>query len=109
MSTIDLSGYNLGELRGLQHDIEKEIKSRQHQDVRKAREQILAIAQDAGMAVEELLAAKAKISKRANGKKVKPQYQNPADSAQTWTGRGRQPRWLAERIASGKTLGDFRI
>ena len=35
MVNIDLSGYNLGELKGLQHDIEKEIKNRQHQDCRK--------------------------------------------------------------------------
>ena len=41
MANIDLSGYNLSELKGLQHDIEKELKSRQHQDLQKAREQIL--------------------------------------------------------------------
>lgn len=109
MSTIDLSGYNLGELKGLQYDIEKEIKNRQHQDVQKARAQILAIAQEAGMAVEELLAANAKKKQRAIGKQGTPQYQNPADSSQNWAGRGRQPRWLAEGIASGKTLADFRI
>lgn len=49
MANTDLSGYNLSELKGLQHDIEKEIKSRQHQDLQKAREQILAIAQEAGV------------------------------------------------------------
>jgi DNA-binding protein H-NS len=109
MSTIDLSGYNLGELKGLQHEIAKEIKHRQHQNVQKARQQILAIAQEAGVAVEELLAGETKRSKTANGKQVKPQYQNPADGSQTWTGRGRQPRWLAAGIASGKTLEEFRI
>lgn len=109
MSTIDLSGYNLGELKGLQHDIEKELKNRQHQDVQKAREQILAIAQEAGMAVEELLATTAKSGKKENAAKVKPRYQNPADISQTWTGRGRKPRWLAEGLASGKTLDHFRV
>jgi DNA-binding protein H-NS len=109
MATIDLSGYNLGELKGLQHDIEKEIKIRQQQDVKKAREQILAIAQKAGVSVEELLATNAKKTKKETGKKVQPQYQNPADNSQTWTGRGRQPRWIAEGLASGKTLDDFRI
>jgi DNA-binding protein H-NS len=109
MATIDLSGYNLGELKGLQYDIEKEIKIRQQQDVQKAREQILAIAQKAGVSVEELLATNAKKKKNASGQKVQPQYHNPADKAQTWTGRGRQPRWIAEGLASGKTLDDFRI
>jgi DNA-binding protein H-NS len=109
MATIDLSSYDLGELKGLQHDIEKEIKDRQQQEVQKAREQILAIAQEAGVSVEELLASTAKRAKKEKGQKVQPQYQNPADNSQTWTGRGRQPKWIAEGLAGGKTLDDFRI
>lgn len=57
MTNIDLSSYNLSELKGLQHDIEKEMKSRQYQDVQKARERILAIAQEAGVSLKELLDA----------------------------------------------------
>lgn len=109
MANIDLSGYNLSELKGLQHDIEKEIKSRQHQDLQKAREQILAIAQEAGVSVEELLVAGGKKPKASKGQKVQARYKNPSDSSQTWTGRGRQPKWIAEGIAKGKTLDDFRI
>ncbi|RZI72070.1 MAG: H-NS histone family protein, partial [Pseudomonas sp.] len=37
------------------------------------------------------------------------QYYNPADKGQTWSGRGRQPKWIAEGIAGGKQLADFRI
>ena len=109
MATVDLSNYNLSELRGLQHDIEKEIKDRQQQEVKKAREQILAIAQNLGVPVEELVANTAKRPKDVKGGKVRPQYQNPADDSQTWTGRGRQPRWIADGLASGKKLEDFRI
>jgi DNA-binding protein H-NS len=36
-------------------------------------------------------------------------YRNPANEAETWTGRGKQPRWLAAAIASGKNLQDFAI
>ena len=109
MSSIDLSDYNLAELKGLQHDIEKEIKTRQQQDVHKARQQILAIAKEAGVSVEELLASNARKAKKEAGKKADARYRNPADASQTWTGRGRQPRWLADGIAGGKTLDDFRI
>jgi DNA-binding protein H-NS len=109
MAKIDLSSYNLGELKGLEHEIEIEIKGRQQQDVQKAREQILAIAQAAGISVEELFANKTSKVKGKQGQKVKPQYQNPADNAQTWTGRGRQPKWIAEGVAGGKALDDFRI
>lgn len=109
MAQIDLSGYNLGELKGLQHEIEKEIKAREQQDVRKAREKILAIAQEAGISVADLLAKTTSKAKNNNAQKVTPKYQNPADGSKTWTGRGRQPRWIADGVANGKTLDDFRI
>ncbi len=35
---------------------------------------------------------------------VAPKYRNPADPTQTWSGRGRQPVWVAAHIASGGTL-----
>ena len=108
MAKVDLADYNLSELKGLRAEIEKEIKARQQQEVTKAREQILAIAQGLGVSVEELLANGGTKSK-ANGKKVQAQYQNPADTGQTWTGRGRQPKWIAEGLAGGKSLDDFRI
>jgi len=55
MAQIDLSNYNLGELKGLQFDVEKELKERQRNDLRKAREQVLAIVQEAGVSVDQLL------------------------------------------------------
>ena len=112
MATIDLSNYNLGELKGLQFDIEKEIKSRQQQEVKKAREQIIAIAQDVGLPVEALLSAKnGKSGKSGKGSQSigSAQYRNPDDNAQTWTGRGRKPKWVIDALTNGKNLGDLRV
>jgi DNA-binding protein H-NS len=41
--------------------------------------------------------------------KVVPKYQNPARPAETWSGRGKQPRWLTAQLKSGKQLDHFRI
>jgi DNA-binding protein H-NS len=114
MATTDLSKYNLSELKQLQVDIEKEIKGRQQSEVKKAREQILSIAQTLGVSVEDLLAADSKKKSKAGntetkGEKVRAQYRNPADNEQTWTGRGRQPKWVVEALGQGKKLDDFRI
>jgi DNA-binding protein H-NS len=111
MATIDLSNYNLGELKGLQFDVEKEIKTRQQQEVKKAREQILAIAQDVGLPVEALLSAKAAKSGKAGkgGQSAgSAQYRNPNDNAQTWTGRGRKPKWVLDALSNGKDLAELR-
>jgi DNA-binding protein H-NS len=40
---------------------------------------------------------------------VFPKYRNPADPAETWAGRGKQPRWLTAQLRSGRKLDDFRI
>jgi len=114
MAKTDLSNYNLAELKGLQFDIEKEIKSRQQDEVKKAREQILAIAQDMGVPVSALLSGdgggkKGGAKKGANGQAGQARFRNPADESQTWTGRGRQPKWIAEGLTKGKSLDDFRI
>ena len=110
MAKTDLSGYNLSELKGLQFEVEKEIKERQRQEVKEARERILAIAQDLGVSVEELLAGGGgKAKGKGSGAKVQAQYRNPDDENQTWTGRGRQPKWVAEALSKGKTLDDLRI
>jgi DNA-binding protein H-NS len=40
---------------------------------------------------------------------VAPKYRNPANSAETWAGRGLRPRWLTAAIKGGKKLEDFAI
>lgn len=41
--------------------------------------------------------------------KVAPKYRNPANPKDTWTGRGKQPKWLAAETAKGRKLEDFLI
>ncbi|MDN4054215.1 H-NS histone family protein [Massilia sp. YIM B02763] len=106
--TTDLSKYDLSELKQLQVDIENEIQGRQQQEVKKARDQILSIAQSLGVSVEELVADPGRKSK-GKSSEVRAQYRNPKDGQQTWSGRGRQPKWVVEALGAGKELKDFRI
>ena len=41
--------------------------------------------------------------------KVAPKYRNPENPKETWSGRGMQPRWLAEQVKRGKSAADFLI
>ena len=38
-----------------------------------------------------------------------PVYRNPSNSAETWTGRGRQPKWVREALARELRLEDLAI
>ena len=40
---------------------------------------------------------------------VIPKYQNPAEPSETWSGRGKQPRWLVSALKAGGRIEDFRI
>jgi DNA-binding protein H-NS len=40
---------------------------------------------------------------------VLPKYRNQATPSETWSGRGRQPRWLTAQLNLGKRLKDFKI
>ena len=40
---------------------------------------------------------------------VVPKYRNPDEPSETWSGRGKQPRWLVAQLSTGKQIGDFRI
>ena len=39
---------------------------------------------------------------------VLPKYRNPLTS-QTWSGRGKRPRWLVAAVNSGRKIEEFRI
>lgn len=40
---------------------------------------------------------------------VRPKYRNPTNPAETWAGRGKQPKWVRAQLRGGKTLDDLRI
>jgi DNA-binding protein H-NS len=41
--------------------------------------------------------------------RVLPKYRNPDRPSQTWSGRGKQPRWLTAQLRSGRLVEDFLI
>ncbi|WP_425520343.1 H-NS family nucleoid-associated regulatory protein [Stenotrophomonas pavanii] len=46
---------------------------------------------------------------KSAGSKVAPKYRNPANPSETWSGRGRQPKWLAALVQKGKEPSEFLI
>lgn len=98
---IDLSNYDFGELKGLLFDIDQEVKRRRRGELDDTRARIHALALEAGLPLEQMLAHGV-----AEGV---PRYRNPHDAGQTWSGRGRQPKWLVDGLAAGRALDDFAV
>jgi len=38
-----------------------------------------------------------------------PKFRNPARPDQTWSGRGKRPRWVTELLNAGISINDFQI
>lgn len=75
-------------------------------------EELFGGAAPSGRATKTAKAAKPAAADRKARKplgKVAPKYRNPANTAETWTGRGKQPRWLAAYVAAGRKIDDFLI
>lgn len=41
--------------------------------------------------------------------KVLPKYFNPSEPTETWSGRGKQPRWLSVALEEGHAIDEFKI
>lgn len=103
---LNLNKMSIAQLNKLISDAKAALAKKQE-----VAEKVRKLAQDNGLDISDLMAAdkpkKAK-AKKSRGR-VAPKYKNPASGSETWTGRGRQPHWVADALASGKTLDDLLI
>lgn len=96
----DLNSLSLDELMALQKDVAKAIENFQVRRKAEALAAIEAAAKDHGFTLAELTdgAIKTKPAPRP------AKYRHPENPEMTWSGRGRQPVWVKEALAEGKSL-----
>lgn len=105
----DISELSVEELKRLQEEAEALIASKKDQAIEDAYNQIIEIAENVGFSVEQLLEFGAQKRKKTTRKSVELRYRNKNNAEETWTGRGKQPRWLVAEIEKGAKLEDFLI
>ena len=117
---LDLKGLTTKELDNLITQARKQqtvLKKRK--PVADVRKKLIALAKAEGYGIAELFGGKTAAKKAApakkaakaakSGKKVPAKYRNSANTKEVWSGRGKQPRWLAEQVKKGKKAEDFLI
>jgi DNA-binding protein H-NS len=103
MSVIDISHLTLEQLGHLRIQIDDLLRIKRAERVANARQQILAIVDDIGASLEEVMDSEAAPRK--------PKYapiHHPDFPGLAWSGRGRHPNWVKELLAAGKSLDDLR-
>lgn len=119
---INVSGLSAKELKSLIAQAEKQqAKVMTRPKAAAMRAKINKYVKDHGYTIEELYGsvsvASSETSKKRTGRKpaksagskVAPKYRNPTNPSETWSGRGRQPRWLAALVQKGKEPSEFLI
>ncbi|ODA14494.1 H-NS family nucleoid-associated regulatory protein [Acinetobacter celticus] len=105
----DISNLSVEELKKLQIEAEVLIASKKDQAIEDAYTQILAIAENLGLSIEQILEFGTSKRKKTTRKSVEPRYRSKANPEDTWTGRGKQPRWLVAELEKGAKLESFLI
>lgn len=105
---IDLKTMSRKELEQLKSQVEKAIKNAEKQELKKARDAAERAAMDFGYSLAEL-AGMTTGKGSAKASKSPAKYHNPEDPSQTWSGRGRQPKWFKAAIQAGKSPEDLEI
>ena len=103
---LNLNKMSIARLNKLISDAQSALAQKQE-----VAEKVRKLAHDNGLDISDLMAAdkpKKTKAKKPRGK-VSPKYKNPANGSETWTGRGRQPCWVVDALAGGKSLDDLLI
>jgi DNA-binding protein H-NS len=97
---------SVSELMAQKAAIEQQIIEVQRAERAGAVAKVRALMAEHGLSLSDL-SAKSATPKRS-GAKVAAKYRDAA-TGDTWSGRGLQPKWLKQALASGKKISDFAI
>lgn len=103
---MDLSTLTLVELKSLLNLIPAEIKRREKDEKTKALKDLEAFAAERGFTLQDLIEGSTTKKTRLP---VAVKYRHPQQADLQWTGRGRQPKWVAEFLATGGSLQQLSV
>ena len=94
---IDVGSLNKKQSRDLMRKLESHVKNMDKEKISKVKAKVDALLKAEGVTFAQVY------GRRRGGKlgKVPPKYRNPAGT-ETWSGRGKRPRWFNEALKAGK-------
>ncbi|MEZ5476604.1 MAG: H-NS histone family protein [Thiolinea sp.] len=103
MTDLNLHGLSVQELENLKNGIDGMIEHKRVSELLALRDKVDELVDDSPFTLEEVLEA------RKFRKPVPPKYRSPDDPSLTWTGRGRQPKWVEAYVNGGGDLDAIRV
>lgn len=103
---LKLEGFTIPELEALRERAAELIRGKREDLKRELREKMEKLAAQEGLTLSEVIEAARPKKSRA---KAKAKYANPDNTSEVWAGRGKQPAWVKEALASGRKLEDLEL
>jgi DNA-binding protein H-NS len=100
--TTDIDKMSYGELKEMETRIARLIIQKRDEERAELKAKVATLARESGFDLRELMGG----GRGRNGMTVSVKYRDPANPENTWTGRGRMPRWMAAAMKGGKAKKD---
>jgi DNA-binding protein H-NS len=109
---LNLDAMSVDEMWLLHEEISRVLSVRLSSEKRELEKRLAQLRREKeGRSLDTTDAGAKKDAPRARRKypRVFPKYRNPTEPSETWSGRGKQPRWLAVALKTGHTIEEFVI
>ena len=108
---FNLDAMSIDEMWQLHEEIGAVLSSRLTSEKRELEKRLAQLRREKEMRQSEAPDSQAKDAPRERRKypRVFAKYRNPNEPSETWSGRGKQPRWLTAALNTGRTIDEFVI
>lgn len=108
MHVSDLETLSFDDLWRLHEELTEILAKKLVAEKSELERRLALLRQSHFVAVPEATEAEESVAAPKPGK-LPPKYRNDSVAGETWTGRGKRPRWMVEAIRRGRKIDDFRI
>ncbi len=104
---MNLEALSLRELKDLHAQVARAIATYEERKKMEALAELEEKAREMGFSLAELTGVS--VVKERKRAPAKARYANPENASDTWSGRGRRPRWFDAALKAGKSPEDLAI
>lgn len=101
---MNLDKMSREELQDLQRQVNTALRNFDERRKKEAHSKLEAMAKEMGFSLSDFQS-----TKKAKASGGVPKYVHPENPSKTWSGRGRQPKWFKDALASGKSEAELSI
>ena len=97
------------ELLNRKRNLDLEILGRHYQEIESLKLKVTTVAAALGVSIAELFGIKTVGEGRQKKRAARIKYRDPEAPENTWTGKGRPPKWIQEKLDQGASKDEFLI